>query len=184
MTTERKPDVPLTLELKQMLYETYFQMVYRLSLYLTKEQQAAEDVTHETFIKVFENFSQLRSLSKIEAWIKTITVNNARKHFNEQKRVLLIEPEGLRTQQTTENELLEEKELGDYLKKELQKLPPEFLEVLILKYYSDLEISEIATSLNLPEGTVKSRLARGRKKLKALIKQSNWLLSTEKGNIL
>ena len=70
-----------------------------------------------------------------------------------------------------QEESIEQREVKAELMRAIQKLPAPFKETILLHYYQDMGISEIAQMLNLPEGTISSRLSRARKKLESLLKE-------------
>ncbi|WP_366922874.1 hypothetical protein MFMK1_003352 [Metallumcola ferriviriculae] len=91
MLKEKRANTRLTLETNQLIYESHFETVYRLALYLTRNQEMAEEVTQEAFTIAFEKYHQLRDPAKIAAWIKAITLNTARQHLYKAKKVLPLD---------------------------------------------------------------------------------------------
>lgn len=65
---KKKDKSSLTMETKQLIYETYFETVYKVALYVTRDKSAAEEVTQEAFTKAFEKYHQLRDPAKLPAW--------------------------------------------------------------------------------------------------------------------
>ncbi len=175
MLFKRKSKSSLTLETKQLIYESHFEHVYRLALYITHDKAAAKEVTQEAFTKAFEKYHQLKDPSKIAAWIKTITLNTARSHFSKEKKVISLDIEKINYIQNQfsndqANDFTYQMGLEEELSEAIQTLPEDFQDAIILKYYHDLEISEIAKITEVSEGTVKSRLYRARNRLKKELK--------------
>ena len=108
---------------------------------------------------------------KEKAWLLRVTVNCCRDLWRGAwlKRVVLGAPalEVIPSQEET----VEEREEKAELMRAIQRLPAAFRETILLHYYQGLGISEIAQMLHLPEGTISSRLSRGRKKLEAILKE-------------
>ena len=108
---------------------------------------------------------------KEKAWLLRVTVNCCRDLWRGAwlKRVVLGAPalEVIPSQEET----VEEREEKAELMRAIQRLPAVFRETILLHYYQGLGISEIAQMLHLPEGTISSRLSRGRKKLEAILKE-------------
>lgn len=169
---KKKDKSSLTRETKQLIYETYFETVYKVALYVTRDKSAAEEVTQEAFTKAFEKYYQLKDPTKLPAWMKSIALNTARDYYNKQKKVVPFEAEKLEYIQSkthrVEHEETKEETL-ETLRDAIKKLPKDFQNVVILKYYYELDVTQIAIILDLPEGTVKSRLFRARDKLKNII---------------
>lgn len=143
------------------LIRKYNPDMYRLAAGILQNCQDAEDAVSEAVLRAYENLGKLRSTEKFKAWIMQITANEARKIYARRKR-------------TFTSEYLEElmpvfedehHELWD----SVMKLDVVFREAIILFYYDRLSIREIAQVLKVKEGTVKSRLSRGKKQLKEML---------------
>lgn len=115
----------------------------------------------EAVLKAYENLGKLRSADKFKAWIMQITANEAHKLYGKQKRSIVIE----RIEEFLPVFEDEHHELWDAL----MQLEQPFREVILLFYYEQFSIAEISQTLQIREGTVKSRLSRGRKQLKDML---------------
>ena len=149
------------------LYEKYATDVLRVSYFYLGDRQQAEDVTQDVFVRLMENQPDLKEGSE-KSWLLKVALNRCRDLWRSawMKRVLVGTP------------LLEilpaQDEVDDHIEKEalmqsIHALAPEIREVFLLFYYQSYSIAEIATMLDVPEGTISSRLSRGRKKLKAVL---------------
>ena len=172
------------METKQLIYESHFAHVYRLALYITRNKSTAEEVTQEAFTIAFEKYHQLRDPSKVANWIKAITINTARRYYNKEKKVIPLDKEQLdyvydHPIADPMESFVNQKDLEEEMKQAIKTLPVNFQNVIILKYYYDLEVKEIAQVTEVSEGTVKSRLFRARNKLKQAI--TNTQPTTGKG---
>lgn len=163
-----------SIDLKRLIYEEHFNSVYRVALYITHDQVAAEDVAHETFKVAFERYHELREPARLGAWLRAIAANLARSSYNSRQRVLPSDPttiEGREAAGLETDELLERQGLQAQVRAALQELDKDSLAVLVLKYYDEYEIAEIADLLGVPIGTVKSRLSRARAKLRGILER-------------
>lgn len=150
-------------EYLSILINEYGDSVLRMCYIYLRDYQLAEDVAQETFIRVYQNYGRFRNQSSVQTWILKIAINLCKNQ--------------MRThwwRYRSEKELLEVDTTGYYdglvdrqtVLSEIGKLPIKYKEVILLYYYQQLTILEIAGLLNEKESTVKSRLVRARKKLK------------------
>lgn len=143
------------------LIRKYSPDMYRLAVGILQNRQDAEDAVSEAVLRAYENIRKLRSTEKFKAWIMQITANEAKKIYTRRKRTFI--PEHLEELMPVFED--EHHELWDVV----MKLDVAFRETVILFYYDRLSIREIAQVLKVKEGTVKSRLSRGKKQLKEML---------------
>jgi RNA polymerase sigma factor (sigma-70 family) len=132
-----------------------------------------EDICQDVFLKVYQNLGGFQFESKLSTWIAKIAYNTCLNYL-EKKRVLLYddlstEERNLETVPTTADgpdRLAEGKEISDLLRSEIDKMPVHYRTILTLYHLDQMSYQEIGDSMDLPEGTVKSYLFRGRKLLK------------------
>jgi len=144
--------------------ERYHNELYYTALGIVRSEWDARDICQETFLKVFSSLDKLKDTSKIRQWMNKILINKCNDYFRHNKRVTLsnyIEAKGFSE--------VENVEKIDLLKAMLS-LKEETRVVLTLRYFQDLSLKEIAAILDIPEGTVKSRISNGLKKLRKLMK--------------
>lgn len=142
---------------------------YRKPLYITaysilENEADAEDAVCNAILNGYEHLSQLKNPLKFKAWMISITKNEALKI--RQKRLEL--PGNEQVEQLLQPSYDSHHELWDIV----QTINEPFREVVILFYYDDLPIRDIARVLNISTGTVKSRLNRGRALLKEALKKT------------
>jgi len=172
ITKEQKTD------LFEVLYDRYAPITYRKCVSLTKDQNTAKDLMQDIMIKIFLNIAQFEGRSNFSLWVNTISYNHCMQYFKLKKR-LLISPEELNTYKTLAIQDIEEEhqELQQIKTTQLtfllKKLKSEYRLVLVMRYFSDMSVKEIAESLEVGESAVKMRLKRGRAKLAELFNQSN-----------
>ncbi len=159
----------------QELYERFYKKTYYAALKITKNQADAKDITQETFIQVHKSISSLNDNSLFVQWLNRIIVSKASDLFRKNKTTTLPEDHALFQVQQEERfafipeanmHFTSDHELLDYF---MSKIDERYRTVLVLHYFSELSIAEIAEALDIPEGTVKTRLKRGRDVLKDLI---------------
>lgn len=132
--------------------------LYAIAYAILKNEADTEDAVCSAIQKAYEKLEQLKSPKKFKAWMATITRNEALQL--RRKRVELPGDAMLETMIEPSIDVYDE--LWDVV----QKLPEEYRMVILLYYYNELSIREIAQILEIPLGTVKSRMSRGRAMLK------------------
>jgi RNA polymerase sigma-70 factor (ECF subfamily) len=146
------------------IVEEYGNRLLRTCYLILKDREEAEDVVQETFIKVFKKMDSFREDSGLFTWIYTIALNLSRDRLRKKKDFLTLEDEWVgNTDVEYEIEKIIDREL---LRKELFEMNALYREVLVLYYFEELSIKEIANLLKEKEGTIKSKLSRGRNILK------------------
>ncbi len=169
--------------------------VFRYAFSLTRDRSDAEDLTQDTFLQAFRHWDQYARGTNARAWLFTICRNLYLRQRERRAREEPTETAELDSLATASLEssaiapdgtqgLFEAPELGDVIRKELERLPPEYREVVQLSDLQDQSYADIAEVLGVPIGTVKSRLFRGRRMLQeALIEYARdaGLLSRERG---
>ncbi|MBQ1786723.1 MAG: sigma-70 family RNA polymerase sigma factor, partial [Turicibacter sp.] len=155
------------------LIEQYGQEVYKIAYFYMKETQLAEDVFQEVFYKVIKNYHKFNHQSSEKTWLIRITINTCKDMLRTSwiKRVTTFG-----VWQDSEHEYekpydIEKKETNKELYELIQQLPQKYKEILLLFYYKDLTYEEISEILQIPEGTVRSRLSRAREKLKKMMNE-------------
>lgn len=140
------------------LIKEYEKQLYAIAFTILKNEADTEDAVCNAIQKGYEKLEQLRNPKKFKAWITTITRNEALQI--KRKRVELPGDEKLDAM--LEATIDHHDELWDIV----QGLQEEYRIVIVLYYYNQLSIYEISKILNVPVGTVKSRMNRGRKILR------------------
>jgi RNA polymerase sigma-70 factor, ECF subfamily len=161
------------------LLARFQQPVYTLALRLLEDQTDAVDVVQEVFLKVFRNIGSFRGQSTLKTWIYRITVNeahNARRwSFRHKRREVGLDPaveesrgfeEMLADTAPSAFEAVFDRERRAMLDAALEQLNPIFRDAVVLRDIMDLSYEEIAKTLNVSLGTVKSRILRGREALR------------------
>ena len=156
------------------LIEDYGQDVLKIAYLYVKDQQLAEDIFQEVFYKVMKNYHKFEHLSSEKTWLIRITINTCKDLLRTSwlRRVTTFGT--LEEQNQTQYEQpfdMTQSESNNELNEMIMKLPQRYKEVILLFYYEDFSYDEMAKILNIPKGTVQSRLARGREKLKKMMEE-------------
>ena len=150
------------------LYERYATDVLRVCYFYLGDRQKAEDVCQDVFVRLITTSPQLQE-GREKAWLLKVALNRCRDLWRGAwlKRVVLGSPAFELVPAPDEIDSLAEKQ---EIMQAINQLPATFKEVILLHYYQGYGISEIAEMMELPEGTISSRLSRGRKKLESILK--------------
>jgi len=159
------------------LVATHQRMVYGLAMNLLGDRDEALDLSQEVFLRVFRTLSQFRGQSGLRTWVYRITVNQARnrcrwwrrRHRSSQvsldEHILQFgDPES--KQDIRPDRLLASKETAAKIWQAMERLPFDQRTALILREVDGLKYEEIAFTMNVAIGTVKSRLTRARQTLR------------------
>lgn len=147
--------------------------VYRLALRLTRDEARAQDAMQDAFLQVYRKIDQFQEHSAFTTWLYRITVNAALDHRRRRRSDALMDeiPAGLSDTGPSPHQRAVEAQRSDLLKEALQRIPEHYRVPLVLCHVEGLPVEEVARVLDLPEGTVKSRLFRARAILKETIRR-------------
>ncbi|MGI6317894.1 MAG: RNA polymerase sigma factor [Firmicutes bacterium] len=154
------------------LYHQYFNKTYRTAYLVTGDHQMAEDAAQEAFFKAFSNLDALRDLNKFGSWVNVIASNYAIDMLRKKKKMIFTDNFAVHADRNPGNspqDAWEKNEEAQEIRDALLLLEPEEREILVLKYFNELSINEISAIVNVPQGTIKSRLFRARKKVRKLL---------------
>lgn len=162
------------------LVRTYTRRVYSICYRFTGRESEAQDLTQEVFLRVFRNVRSFRAgEGSFGVWLARLTRNLLIDHYRRSKmeratasieEQLPVLEERAAIEGRTEAALAG-REASEALQKALARLSPELRETVILRDIEGMEYREIAQVLGVPEGTVKSRLNRGRSELARILRQ-------------
>lgn len=141
----------------------YRPMLYRMSFGILKNCMDAEDAVSEATYKAYVNFHKLKDINKFKPWIIKILINESYKIAKKRKKYVKL----------NEDIVVDNNNIDIIdtivLWNAINTLGKNFRIVTIMFYYEDMSIKEISKILNIPEGTVNSRLNRSRDKLKKIL---------------
>jgi RNA polymerase sigma-70 factor, ECF subfamily len=156
--------------------------VHNAALRLIRDRDEADDLVQETILRAYRCFHQFASGTNCRAWLLTILYNNFRDRYRQKNREhpcvsgeigRELEAHTLLADMSASNpeEMISDRMLGQRIAGALSQLPEEFREAVLLVDVQELNYQEVAEILEVPLGTVKSRVSRGRALLRvALIK--------------
>ncbi|NNK27846.1 MAG: RNA polymerase sigma factor [Flavobacteriaceae bacterium] len=158
------------------LVDRYKDLVFTLALRMVKHREEAEEVSQDTFIKVFRSLNKFKGDSKFSTWIYRIAYNTCldrlKKHKREQN-IIAIDEYTEHQVKTLDNALdaLEKAERKQAIQNCLALLPSDDSALLTLFYFEELSLEEIAKIVGLTANNVKVKLYRSRKKLTSILKE-------------
>ncbi len=170
------------------IVQRFHRRIYNICYRFTGSSDDAEDLTQDVFIKMYKTLNTYDpDRAAFMTWITTVTRNLLVDHFRKTKYDRATDsldtpvsehedalPLSDQIQDTSlpPDARVQSREAGDSVHQALQKLSPELREAVILRDLQDMDYREIATVLKVPEGTVKSRINRGRAELARLLQRT------------
>ncbi|TMU83792.1 RNA polymerase sigma factor SigW [Bacillus sp. BHET2] len=159
------------------LVELYKDKVFQICYRMLGNRHEAEDIAQEAFIRAFVNIETFNQKRKFSTWLFRIATNLCIDRIRKKKPDYFLDAEVAGTEgltmysqvaadvQLPEDEV-ENMELQETIQIEISKLPEKYRSVIVLKYIEELPLQEISEILDLPLGTVKTRVHRGREALR------------------
>ena len=167
------------------LVRVHTRRVYSVCYRFTGTSEEAQDLTQEVFLRVFKSLASFRSgEGTFSIWLNRLTRNLLIDHYRrtrQDRQTESLEDQLPAVEQSARVDaradgLLAGREASEQLQAALQRLSPELRETVILRDVEELEYREIAQVLGVPEGTVKSRLNRGRAELARILRRQKVLV--------
>nr|WP_295973096.1 RNA polymerase sigma factor SigW [uncultured Bacillus sp.] len=157
--------------------ELYKDKVFQLSFRMLGNRHEAEDIAQEAFIRAYVNIQSFNMNLKFSTWLYRIATNLCIDRIRKKKPDYYLDAEVAGTEGLTmyshipantslPEDDVESLELQESIQKEISKLPEKYRSVIVLKYIEELSLNEISEILDLPLGTVKTRIHRGREALR------------------
>lgn len=149
------------------LYDQYATDVLRVCYFYLSDREKAEDVCQDVFVRLMTTHLLLQP-GREKSWLLKVALNRCRDLWRGAwlKRVILGGPTFELIPAPDEFSRRDDQQA---MMAAINQLPATFKEVILLHYYQGMNIAEIAQMLELPEGTISSRLSRGRKKLESIL---------------
>jgi RNA polymerase sigma-70 factor (ECF subfamily) len=154
------------------LIRQYGNDVLRTAYMYVKDIHTAEDIFQDVFIKVNQKLSTFEGNSSIKTWIIRITINTCKDYLKSawNRRVVpMMEYQEDAIISESDYDDVEKQDTKELIKKSVLSLPAKYKDVVLCVYFQDMTITEAAATLNIAEGTAKSRLSRARQKLKSVL---------------
>jgi len=166
----------------------YHRRIYNICYRFAGSQDDAQDLTQEVFIKMYRTLASYDvGKGAFMTWVTTVTRNLLVDHFRKTKQDRMTDSldgapsehedalplsDQIQDKGLPPDARVESREAGEVVHRALQKLSPELREAVILRDLQDMDYREIAVVLKVPEGTVKSRINRGRAELARLLQRT------------
>lgn len=144
------------------LMKIYERDMYNLTRYMLGNNEATYDVVQDTILTVYEKIFTLKNPSSFKSWLLKIVVNKSKSELSKQNKIIYLE-------NSIEIPIIDKELEKIELMSLVSDLPDDFKSVIILFYFNDLSYKEVSEILDIPEGTVKSRLFRGKEILHKII---------------
>ena len=153
-------------------------VLYKIAYSYFKDESNASDALQDAVVIAYRNIYKIKNKDKFNAWITTILVNRCREILRRNKIIVFEQYDA----KVIDRSILNEgKQLSDYEKVEnkiylidlLNNIDEKYRDVIRLKYFGDYSLEEVGIILDIPLGTVKSRLNFGIKKLKGFMEVNN-----------
>ena len=162
------------------IYDEYNRYVYHLCLKLTRNQNDAEDLMQEVWVKIVRYESSISEVDHIKAWITTITMNTFRDRYRKNVRrskYMMNQPEQLDVpildlvpnNEISTEEKIEKVEITKIVQEKMEQLDTIYQKTLWYFYVDQFSLAEIAELMKVSIGTVKSRLFRAKARLKDIL---------------
>ncbi len=167
----------------ELIYDRYRKYVYSIAFHYAGNKEDALDITQEVFISVFKAMGSFKEQYSLLPWIKKITINKCLNFLRSRKQIISLNESTdsgdelqniLCSEERTENAVVC-KDTKKVLEGAIQKLPDKERMAILLRHMKQMKYEDIANSMKLPTGTVKTLIHNGRKSIKQnLIKQGVW----------
>ncbi len=163
----------------EILIENYQKYAFNIAYQMMKNYDDASDITQEAFIKVFKYIKNFKMDATFSTWLYRIVINTCKDEFKKRKKIetISIDEEDsykeVKDDSKTPDEILESMEIRSKIDKAINSLSPNYKEIIVLRDVNELSYKEISETLDVPIGTIKSRISRARIELRNLIRKED-----------
>lgn len=157
----------------EQLFDLYKHKALRTIYSMTRDKNISEDIVQEVFVICYTSIKSLKNPEYFKTWFYRILTRTTWRYMKKQRKLIPVKEIFIKSTDTYEDsslEKLEQKEFSKIIYQEILKLKPKLQTTVILYYYNEFSIKEIAQIMESREGTVKSRLYTARRKLKVNLK--------------
>jgi RNA polymerase sigma-70 factor (ECF subfamily) len=144
----------------------HYARIFRWLFHLTGNRDIAQELTQQTFVRAWERLASLRNELSLKAWLHQIAYHEYTRWLRDKRDHASLEDSDLFTCDHSDQTVDSVR-----LKQALSKLPPDHRETFLLYNVQGLSVAEVAAALDIPEGTVKSRLFFSRKRLREILNE-------------
>lgn len=153
------------------VYLKYKSLMLNRAYDILKDSGLAEDAVHNSFLSILKNLSKINDVNSkaTKSYVLVIVENAAKDVYNKEHKISTVNFKGDESDISAEDNF-ENKNAVETIKKQIESLPEIYIGVMILKYFNDLNDSEIASALAISVAAVRKRITRGKKLLLSEIK--------------
>jgi RNA polymerase sigma-70 factor, ECF subfamily len=137
--------------------------MYKVAKSILKNDEDCADAIQESILKSFKSLKTLKNPQYFKTWLTRILINECSKILNQRKNKVLLEQQNL---SISHEDTYKDMEVWQAVK----SLEDDIRTIVVLYYFEDISVKEIASILDIPQGTVKSRLSRARERLGQILK--------------
>ena len=147
----------------RVLIDRYKDHLYRHCFYIVRDEDVAEDMTQETFIKAFNNLNRYDpAKASFKTWAYTIATRECLSYLRRKKPLPLEDDDTVASDTASADQLAKDKEVQEAV----MRLKPKFRTVIVLHYWHGYSYEEIANAMDVPVGSVRGWIFRAKKQLK------------------
>jgi RNA polymerase sigma-70 factor (ECF subfamily) len=153
------------------LVDTYKDMAYNIAFRMLGDADAAKDMAQESFIAAYNALGDFKFNAKFSSWLYRIVMNKCRDYYRAGRETIPVDEicEFVEGSDRSPEQAASCRQAGDAVQHALNRLPPDYREVIILKHIEGLDYQEIADSLGVSVSALKVRAHRGREMLRKLL---------------
>jgi len=173
------------------LFELLGKSIYNRSLFMLKNEALASDAVQEILLKAFQRIKTLKEEDKLEAWINRLTYNYCIDHFRKEKKLNETSISAVENSEEFSFDLIDEidrlqglEELKEELSTHIEALKEVDRTVLMMYYWENYSVNEIAEIMQLSPSAVKMKLSRTREQLKTRLEKAGFTHALELGVLL
>ncbi|WLR46483.1 sigma-70 family RNA polymerase sigma factor [Halobacillus litoralis] len=154
-------------EVMNYIIDEYGEEIKRLIFTYVKDYASTDDMFQEFLIKVYKKISSFKREAKLRSWLYRIAINTCKDYLRSPiNRLLALNDTLFSEKEKSAEEMVILKENNVRLAEVVLSLPIKYREILVLRFYQSFSIQQISEALNMKESTVKTRISRGKSKLR------------------
>lgn len=153
----------------RIIVSRYESMIAGIIISMVGDKDDADDIGQEVFIRFYRSMKNFKGESKLGTYLAKTAINLSLNEIKKRKKKWLTTTENYGEFEYESDDNIQKDDIKSCVDYSLSKLEPEFRTVIVLRHIQGFSTKETADILNIPQGTVLSRLARGQKKLKDII---------------
>ena len=155
------------------LFEQHRSAIFAYICRLTADSGLAEELTQETFLRIFEARTRLRQVANLRAWVFRVATNTTFSALRRRKRFVWLPWEGAERAAGQERDIAERVGLADAVEKALASMGPQYRAPLLLFSHYGFSVAETAAILDISEGAVRTRVYRGKEMFQQAYQREN-----------